>query len=154
MMFKHLGMFVVLAVCLFAMAIVGCDEPMQTPIMKKLAGTYWFVSEDEVSTPPDSGKFKRRLQRRLRDLDCAGVICEDAGKLHLRPGGNSWLIRYKVAGETNKITGSKWHANDTHITFRDFDGERVVMDYVLDVDILILIVFGEDRTRIEKWVKD
>ena len=156
-MFRYLGRFVVLAVCLFAIAIVmvGCgngdekiDPPIDPPVeekqveltpMEKLTGTYSLVEREAV----------------------VGVdVLEStvSGKLHLRPGGNGWLVTYEFEdGDSSGFSGPTWTANATTITFIASDGDRWVEDWTLEGKVLTLALFAEDAedtTYIEKWRKD
>ena len=147
-MFRYLGRFVVLAVCLFALAIVmvGCGEgevnpplppppPVETP-MEKLTGTWLLVEATaifggNVTTPPVSAE------------------------LHLRPEGNGWIATYvSASGDSSGASGPTWTANATTITYIDSDGERRVEDYTLEGKFLTLASFDENFSRIEKWRKD
>ena len=152
-MFKRLGIFAILAVCLFAivMVMVGCERedeidkpivppPVETQVeltpMEKLAGTYSWVEGEgvvdfEVQDPPVSGS------------------------LHLRPGGNGWLATFNLQdGDSFGNSGSTWTANATAITFIDSDGDRFVEDYTLEGKVLTLTRFDEDGAFIQKWRKD
>ena len=157
MMFKRLGILGVFAVCLFAITIVmvGCgadedDPPPDKPIeivtppveltpMEKLTGTYSLVEREAV----------------------VGVdVLEStvSGKLHLRPGGNGWLVTYEFEdGDSSGFSGPTWTANATTITFIASDGDRWVEDWTLEGKVLTLALFAEDAedtTYIEKWRKD
>ena len=150
MMFRYLGRFAVLAVCLFAIVIVmvgcGADEddpppppPEETP-MEKLTGTYSFVERirvynEEVHESPVSGK------------------------LHLRPGGNSWIATYEwEAGDSSGRSGPTWTADATTITLIYSDGFRLVQEYTLEGKLLTLILFDSDGqstlTQTDKWRKE
>lgn len=148
-MLKQLGISAILAVCLFAMAIVGCnreDPPPDKPIeivkppektpMEKLAGTYSLVESElvsggEVDNPPVSGR------------------------LHLRPGGNGWLVSYEYEdGESDGSAGPTWSANATTISFMGSENEGGVEEYTLEGKFLILSTFDTRFAWIEKWRKD
>ena len=151
-MFKRLGTFAVLAVCLFAIVIVmgGCnrdDPPPDKPIeivkppveltpMEKLTGTYSLLESDEV----------------LLDGE---VLIAVSGSLHFRPGGNGWLVTVEYEdGDSYGDSGPTWTANATAITFILSDGERLVEEYTLEGKVLTLASFTEDDfARIEKWRK-
>ena len=153
MMFKRLGIFAVLAVCLFAIVIVmvGCeredkiDPPIVPPVeetkveltpMEKLAGTYSLVESTQVYVEGDIWKAV-------------------SGKLHLRPGGNGWLTTFEDEdGDSTGVSGPTWTANATTITFIT-SGDRWVEDYTWEGKVLTLAFFGDDDfARIEKWRKD
>ena len=153
MMFKRLGILGVLAVCLFALAMGGCnrdDPPPDKPIeivtppveltpMEKLTGIYSLVEDTSVHG---------------REVINPSV----SGKLHLRPGGNGWLVTYEGEdGDSSGNSGPTWTANATTITFIASDGERFVEDWTLEGKVLTLAKFAEDfedATYIEKWRKD
>ena len=109
--------------------------PVETP-MEKLTGTYAFIEAEgvnaffEVLEPPDSGK------------------------LHLRPGGNGWLVTLLQDGDAFGNSGATWSANATTLTLTASDGERLVNDYTLEGQVLTLTQFGEDGGTIQKWRKD
>ena len=160
MMFKHLGRFGVLAVCLFAIVIVmggcgtdnngkgtdpikpppvdnngkGTDPMMETP-MVKLTGTYSLVESQEV-----------------RDGEVVKTV---SGKLDLRPGSDGWLVTYELEdGGSFGVSGPTWTANATTLTLIDSDGDRSVENYTLEGKFLTLATFFEQGVRIEKWLKD
>lgn len=148
-MFRHLGRFALLALCLFAITIVmGCggssgwwngeeEEEVELTPMQKLTGTYSLVEfesiqDNEVDEPPNSGK------------------------LHLRPEGNGWLLTLEYEDlEDYGGAGPTWTANDTTITFTASDGTRWSEDYTLEGKLLTLSFFDEDDeyARLEKWRK-
>ena len=155
MMFRYLGRFALLAVCLFAIVIVmgGCgtdedDPPPDKPVeivtpppveltpMEKLTGSYSWVEgdsvfENTVNTPTTSGK------------------------LHLRPGGNGWLATYEDEdGDSFGSSGPTWSANATTLTLIASDGERWVEDYTLEGKVLTLFYLDDVFSYIEKWRKD
>ena len=114
MMFKRLGRFAVLAVCLFAIAIVmgGCnrdDPPPPPPIElptetpgQKLTGQYELVEtvgDSGVTRPPDI-----------------------TGDLFLFDLLGTYTMSITIAGETRSVVNGSWGADDTHITL---DGTRL-----------------------------
>lgn len=149
-MLKHLGISSILAVCLFAMAMGGCnreDPPPDKPIeivtppveltpMEKLAGTYSLVESElvsggQVDNPPVSGR------------------------LHLRPGGNGWLVTYvDEDGDSFGDSGPTWTANATTISFVSSEDEGGVEEYTLEGKFLTLSTFDAGFAFIEKWRKD
>ena len=152
-MFKHLGRFSVLAVCLFALAMVGCgngDEKIDPPIvppveekqveltpMEKLTGTWSLVESTGVDGDGD-------------------VLRQDvSGQLILRPEGNGWLVTYvDEDGDSRGNSGQTWSANATTITFIVSGGERFVERYTLEGSFLTVSSFDEDLAFVEKWRKD
>ena len=112
-MFRHLGTFAVLAVCLFVLAMVGCNRedpppppppplPEETPA-EKLTGLYDLVEtvgDSGVTRPPDI----------IGDLTLVGVFRT-----------YTYTMSITIAGETRSVNGS-WSVDDTHITF---DGTRL-----------------------------
>ena len=140
-MFRQLGTFAPLALCLFALAIAmgmgDCDDDPQVELtpMEKLAGTYSLVEsevlvDNEVLEPPNYGK------------------------LHLRPEGNGWIVTFEYEeGDSSGNSGATWTANATTITFIDSDGDRWIEDYTLEGKFLTLSYFDEnnDVAIIEKW---
>ena len=148
-MFKRLGMFAVLAVCLFAIAIVmvGCsewwedddeeEEEVELTPMEKLTGTYSLVEREVIwmgstEEPPTSGT------------------------LRLRPEGNGWSTTFEFADrDAEARLGTTWTANTTAITFIDTDGFHWSEDYTLKGKFLTLDYFAPEwsETQTEKWRK-
>lgn len=158
MMFQRLGILGVLAVCLFAMAIVGCNRPplalpppLLTP-MEKLAGSYSLV-EHEASLAAMSTEDAAALAV-VRWSDAPSL----SGRLHLLRGGSGWFVTRSFAHEVEVEYGGSWgriwSANSTTITFTDYDNEVQVENYTLEGEFLTLATFQEDYARIEKWRKD
>ena len=155
-MFKRLGILGVLAVCLFAIAIVmvGCgngdekiDPPIDPPVeekqveltpMEKLTGIYSLVESEAVTRNQVSRAF--------------------SGRMHLRPGGNGWLVTYEDEdGDSFGDSGPTWTANATTITFIYPDGERLVEDWTLEGEVLTLARLDtelDESAVVEKWRKD
>ena len=156
MMFRYLGRFGVLAVCLFAIVIVmgGCggddDPPPDKPVeivtppvveltpMEKLTGSYSLVESESVTANQ--------------------VSLIISGRLHLRPGGNGWLATYEDEdGDSFGGSGPTWTANATTITFIDSGGETWTDDYTLEGKVLTLANLDtelDESAYIDKWRKD
>ena len=117
-MFKRLGIFAILAVCLFAIVIVmgGCDPddppppppivpPVETKVetpMEKLAGSYSLVEAQAGNEP-------------------AARPPGFSGKMFLfTAGGSTYTMSLGPAGNQGHYTGT-WSADQTHLTF---DGDR------------------------------
>ena len=131
-MLKHLGTFAVLAVCLFALAMVGCGPDEEETPMEKLAGTYTLIDRLVVS---NGSIFPRE---------------ELPGNLHLMPEGNGWSRT--IDGDS--YSGPTWSATDTTITMVTDSGVSSPEDYTL-VGKVLLIVFESDWLYIEnRWEKD
>ena len=131
-MFRHLGRFAPLALCLFAIVIVmgscGTDDPPPPPIeveptpveptpMEKLTGTWLKTQEvygEHIFSMSEEGLTIREI---------------------LKPNGNGWT--YTVNGVT-KSSGPKWSANATTITYTWPDGSSNSMEYTFIGRILIL----------------
>ena len=152
MMFKRLGILGVLAVCLFAIAIVmvgcGADEddppppppppppPVELTPMEKLAGTYSYVEGTRV-------------------VDDGVEVSPHSGQMHLRPGGNSWLITLELEDiEPEGYSGPTWTANATTITFIASDGTSEAWEYTLEGKFLTMTFVVEEGATLEKWRKD
>ena len=133
MMFKHLGRFGVLAVCLFALAMVGCGPDEEETPMEKLAGTYTLIDREIVSR----GSVLPR-----EDL---------SGHLHLMPEGNGWSRT--IGGDSD--SGPTWSATDTTITKVPDSGEESwTEDYTL-VGTVLTLVYEDENLHIEhRWEKD
>ena len=139
-MFRYLGRFSVLAVCLFAIVIVmvGCnggEKKIDPPIVtlpektpgEKLAGRYELVEtvgDSGITRPPDV-----------------------AGDLLLLDVLGTYNMSITIAGETRFANGS-WGADDTHITF---DGTR----YRYSWDGTYLTFSNPDGSSLSlKWQKN
>ena len=130
-MLKQLGTFGVLAVCLFALAMVGCGPGDETP-MEKLAGTYTFID---------------------REGGLRGVISpreELPGNLHLMPEGNGWSET--IDGVSS--SGLTWSATDTTITRVPSGEESFTEDYTLVGKVLTLVYEDENLYIEHRWEKD
>ena len=141
-MFKHLGRFAILAVCLFALAMVGCNggeggngngkgtdiiKPAAEPTpMEKLTGFYSLVEawedNEEVARPP-----------------------EFSGSLFLYSDGTS-SMHLTVLGNFSLTTGT-WSVDKTHLTL---DGERGRYTW----DGTHLTISDADGSFHIKWRKD
>ena len=126
-MFKQLGRFAVLAVCLFALAMVGCGPDEEETPMEKLAGSYEFSDHVTVNVPLVGGSFE------------------------FSPGGNTWSLHYLWEdGRTHSDSGPTWSATDTTITFTNSTGLTWTDDYTLVGEVLTL--FYDDNFT--EWQKD
>ena len=149
-MLKHLGISSILAVCLFAMVMGGCnreDPPPDKPIeivtppveltpMEKLAGSYSFVEGTRV-------------------VENGVEISPHSGRMHLRPGGNSWLVALEPEDrELEGYSGPTWTANATTITFIESDGTSEAWEYTLEGKFLTMTFVYENGATLEKWRKD
>ena len=139
-MFRHLGTFAVLAVCLFVLAMGDCgngnggkkidspiiDPPTETP-MEKLTGRYELVEtvgDSGITRPPDV----------VGDLVLLAVL-------------DTYTMSITIAGETRFVNGS-WGADDTHITF---DGTK----YRYSWDGTYLTFSNPDGSSLSlKWRKE
>ena len=149
-MFRQLGHFAPLALCLFTLVIAmgSCGEPIdemmppptppptppppveETP-MEKLAGTYELV-EHESDTPENAAI---------------------SGDMYLRPGGSTWEIRVNLENEaTGTNQGPAWSANATTITFTNTSGPDNVVEYTLEGKVLAITPI-EASTETLKWRK-
>ena len=152
-MFKRLGTFAVLAVCLFAIAMVmvGCgrdDPPIDKPIdpppvekpivpkvetpLEKLAGSYNLV---EV--------FDGIITLRIPEVD---------GRLYMEEGGGDWFWSLNFVNLDNglvKNSGETWSPSATGIAFITSDGEWLGTEYTLVGSLLTL----ERDDLITKWRK-
>ena len=150
-MFKRLGTFVVLAVCLFAIAIVmgscgGDDTDDDDSPMGKLTGTYSFVKSEQIWHNVEQERLLAQEAREPPDY---------VGELRLRPEGNGWTATFedKDGDRIGGNSGPTWTANDTTITFTDSDGEQWREDYTLEGQLLTMTredVDG-DYTNISTW---
>ena len=145
-MFRQLGHFAPLALCLFAIVIAmgSCGEPIDemmpptpppptpppvelTP-MEKLAGTYELVAD----TPENVAL---------------------SGDMYLKPGGSTWEIRVNLEDEaTGTNRGPAWSANATTITFTNTSGPDSVVEYTLEGKVLAITPI-EASTETLKWRK-
>ena len=148
-MFRHLGRFAPLALCLFAIVIAmgGCsewweeeeeeEEEVELTPMEKLAGTYELVEKQviwmgSIEEPPTSGT------------------------LRLRPEGNGWSTTYVFAdGDSDARVGLLWTANTTTITFIESERFTWSEDYTWEGKFLKLEYFAPEwsETQTEKWRK-
>ena len=142
-MFKHLGRFAILAVCLFAIVIVmvGCgpDDPpppppppplVETP-MEKLIGVYELA---ELVVERDGGSVTLRPPT-------------VSGSLGLFSDNTFSLFTIGAEGNVQEFEGP-WTADGTHITL---DGDR--SQYSWDgTHLTIFGVSGGTKTRF-KWRK-
>ena len=159
MMFRYLGRFGVLAVCLFAIVIVmgGCggddDPPPDKPVeivtppvvetpMEKLAGEYTFV-EERITT--NDGELGVWINKPV------------SGRMLLRPGGNGWFRTFEhEEGDSSGTSGPTWKADSTTIAFTTSgnDADFWVDEYTLQGKLLTLINLGEEASIWQKWRKD
>ena len=122
-MFKRLGRFAVLAVCLFAIAIVmvGCGPGEEETPMEKLAGTYTFIGQTLIAGGVTSS---------YEDLP---------GNLHLMPEGNGWSQTI----DRSSVSGPTWSATDTTLTTVTDSGVTSTGDYTL-VGKVLTLVYDDD----------
>ena len=135
-MFKHLGRFAVLAVCLFAIVIVmvGCGPGEEETPMEKLAGTYTFIDETLI----EGGSTYSYV--------------DVSGKLHLMPEGNGWSQTI----DRSSVSGPTWSATDTTLTTVTDSGVTRTWDYTL-VGKVLTLVYDDDANSfyIEQiWQKE
>ena len=137
-MLKQLGTFVVLAVCLFAIAMVGCDRedpppdkpielpPEETP-QQKLAGSYDLVS----------GSINSEL--------VPGIT----GNLTLHEYTDAWSMEFSAPDADFRASGVLWRATELTIKFIYEDGsienvpyrwigERLETEFPYGEEIIIL----------------
>ena len=131
-MFKRLGIFAVLAVCLFAIVIVmvGCgngEDDEETP-MEKLTGSYEFSDHVTANRVPLVG-----------------------GSFSFGHGGNNWSLSYLWDdGRTHSDSGPTWSASATTITFTNSTGLTWTDDYTLVGEVLTF--FYDDNFT--EWRKE
>lgn len=105
-MLKYLGIFAILAVCLFALALVGCDEPMQKmlppvtenptdsvtvpPVLIYTGDTWWITSE--------AAKAEAETTRNLlRSAGISAKITEDEDSVR------EWMLQTAADSRVNVL---------------------------------------------------
>ena len=146
MMFKRLVILGVLAVCLFALVMGGCnrdDPPPDKPIeivtppveltpMEKLAGSYWLVRHTGLW---DDGQVQDPVA---------------SGRLELGSGGSNWSKAY----DNHEWGGTEWSATSTTITFAGREGAVPnTQTYTLVGKILTISEYSFGLTTTEIWQK-
>ena len=130
-MLKQLGTFAILAVCLFALAMVGCgngnggkkidppiiDPPTETP-MEKLDGSY-DLTEFRI---PDQGVV-------LRPPELSGTLQLFSGRWSLSYGTNDdELLAFAILLSSH---GTTWSATETTLTLTATAGTPFNFSYSL-----------------------
>ena len=131
-MFRYLGRFAVLAVCLFTLAMVGCGPGDKTP-MEKLTGSYTLIEVNGVALSPESYT-----------------------KGELLPRGSGWS---RSSTQLGAASGPTWSASDTTITFTSSTGGTWTDNYTLEGNLLTIVsvvpVGPDGSTYIERlWRKE
>ena len=149
MTFKHLGTFAVLAVCLFALAMVGCDIPLNSvnvpSTQPSVLGGY--------NLPPDNMKEKLAGVYRLVEFSGEGLTQRAPavdGVLVLPLNGKASISQFGPGfREPASSEGITWNADKTHLTFGRVGGGRRI-PYSWDGRFLTLF---EPNGVVSKWVK-
>ena len=144
-MFRHLGTFAVLAVCLFALAMVGCDIPLNSV---NVPSTQPSVLSG-YNLPPDDMKVKLAgVYRLIEHSDGKGWTLrapEVDGVLALPLNGKSTISLFGPRYSESGSGGGPWSADKTHL---NYGGPRV--PYSWDGRYLTLFL---SNGEILKWVK-
>ena len=144
-MFRHLGRFGVLAVCLFVLAMGGCDIPLNSvnvpSTQPSVLGGY--------NLPPDDMKVKLAGVYRLVEVSDAGVTQRAPavdGVLVLPLNGKASISQFGPGfREPASSKSMTWNADKTHLIFPG--GKRF---YSWDGRFL---TFFEPNGVVSKWVK-
>ena len=151
MMFKRLGRFAVLAVCLFAMAMVGCDIPLNSvnvpSTQPSVLGGY--------NLPSDDMKVKLAGVYRLIEHSRSGVTLrapEVDGVFALPLNGKSSMSLFGPHYGENESGEGRWSADKTHLIIGSpRSGRRI--PYSWDGRYLTLFLKNGEILEILKWVK-
>ena len=133
-MFRHLGRFSVLAVCLFAIVIVmvGCGPDEEETPMEKLAGTYTLIGGEVIT-----GGFTSSRE---------GL----PGNFHLMPEGNGWSLTI----DGSSVSEPTWSATDTTLTYVTDSGVTETKDYTLVGKVLTLVYDTDFLYSEHIWQKE
>ena len=149
MTFKRLGRFAVLAVCLFALAMVGCDIPLNSvnvpSTQPSVLGGY--------NLSPDDMKVKLAGVYRLVEFSGEGLTQRAPavdGVLVLPLNGKASISQFGPGfRKPASSEGITWKADKTHLIFpRTVGGKR----YPYSWDGRFLTLF-EPNGVVSKWVK-
>ena len=145
----QLGTFAVLAVCLFALAMVGCDIPLNSvnvpSTQPSVLGGY--------NLPPDDMKVKLAgVYRLVEHSDGRGLTLRPPdvdGVFALPLNGKFTLSLFDSRYSENNSGGGAWSADKTHLIIGRVDGGKR-FPYSWDGRFLTLFL---ENGEILKWVK-